>query len=118
MTSQPLISRRLLSLKLAAMLLLTCFRLKYTVLKKKINPFEAVNRKNNFDMSQKLDGKLQAILEKVEKLDIIESTLKSIQANLTKLESRTQKVEQFQTHAKKEVEDLQEGARFAKEQLK
>ena len=31
-----------------AAILCTCFGLKYAVLKKKINPFEAVNRKNNF----------------------------------------------------------------------
>ena len=72
----------------------------------------------DFDMSQTLDGKLQAILEKLEKLDIIECTVKSIQANLTKLEARTQKLEHFQAHVKKEIEDLQEGARFAEEQLK
>ena len=38
-------------------------------------------------------------LEKLEKLDIIESTVKSIQANLTKLESRTQKLEKFHAPA-------------------
>ena len=65
-----------------------------------------------------LDRKLQVILEKLEKLNIIESTVKSIQANLTKLESRTQDLEQFQAHAKKEIEDLHEGVRFAKEQVK
>ena len=69
-------------------------------------------------MSQTLDGKLQAILEKLEKLDKIESTVKSIHANLTKLEARTQKLEHLQAHVKKEIEDLQEGARFAEEQLK
>ena len=31
-----------------AAILCTCFGLKYAVFKKKINPFEAVNRKNNF----------------------------------------------------------------------
>ena len=31
-----------------AAILCTCFGLKYAVCKKKINPFEAVNRKNNF----------------------------------------------------------------------
>ena len=70
------------------------------------------------DMSQNFEGKLQAILEKLEKLDMIESIVKSIQASLTKLESRTEKLEQFQAHTKKEIEDLQEGARFAEEQLK
>ena len=44
--------------------------------------------------------------------------MKSIQANLTKLELRTQKLEQFQAHAKKEIEDLRKGARFAEEQPK
>ena len=70
---------------------------------------------SDLDMSQNLDGKLQAILEKLKKLDIIESTVKSIQANLTKLEARTQKLEPFQAHAKKEIEVLQERARFAEE---
>ena len=65
-----------------------------------------------------LDGKLQVILEKLEKLNIIESTVKSIQANLRKLELRTQNLEQFRAHAKKEIEDLHEGVRFAEEQLK
>ena len=31
-----------------AAILCTCFGFKYAVFKKKINPFEAVNRKNNF----------------------------------------------------------------------
>ena len=33
---------------LVVAILCTCFGLKYAVFKKKINPFEAVNRKNNF----------------------------------------------------------------------
>ena len=32
-------------LELKAAILFTCFRLKYAVFRKKINPFEAVNRK-------------------------------------------------------------------------
>ena len=43
--------------------------------------------------------------------------MKSIQANLTKLEAQMEKLEQFQAHMKKEIEDLQEGAKFAEEQL-
>lgn len=69
-------------------------------------------------MSQNLDRKLQAILEKLEKLNRIDSTVNSIQANLLKLESRTEKLEQFQAHVKKEIEGLQDGARFTEEQLK
>ena len=33
---------------IVAATLFTCFRLNYAVLEKKINPFEVVNRKNNF----------------------------------------------------------------------
>ena len=79
---------------------------------------EALSSSSDFDMPQNsVDGKLQTILEKLEKLDIIESTVKSIQANLAKLESWKQKLEQFKEYAKKEIEDLQERARFAEEQL-
>ena len=43
-----------LSTVVAAMLF-TCFRLNYVVFKKKINPFEAVNGKNNY--KEALDSK-------------------------------------------------------------
>ena len=58
-------------------------------------------------MTQDVGATLQAILAKLEKLDSIESAVKKIEANLKKLENRTRRLEDFQTTAKKDIEDLQ-----------
>ena len=63
-------------------------------------------------MTQDVGATLQAILAKLEKLDSIESAVKKIEANLKKLENRTRRLEDFQTTAKKDIEDLKEGINF------
>lgn len=68
-------------------------------------------------MTQDVGATLQAILDKLEKLDSIESAVKKIEANLKKLENRTRRLEDFQTTAKKDIEDLKEGINFTGHQL-
>ena len=68
--------------------------------------------------TQDVSVTLQAILAKLEKLDSIESAVKKIEANLENLEKRTQRLEDFQTTAKKDIDDLKEGINFPGQQLK
>ena len=68
--------------------------------------------------TQDVGATLQAILAKLEKLDSIESAVKKIEANLKNLEKRTQRLEDFQTTAKKDIDDLKEGINFTGQQLK
>ena len=44
--------------------------------------------------------------------------MKKIEANLENLEKRTQRLEEFQTTAKKDIKDLKEGINFTGQQLK
>lgn len=69
-------------------------------------------------MTQDVGATLQAILAKLEKLDSIESAVKKIEANLENLELRTQRLEDFQITAKKDIDDLKEGINFTGQQLK
>ena len=69
-------------------------------------------------MTQDVGSTLQVILAKLEKLDSIESAVKKIEANLENLEKRTQRLEDFQTTAKKDIDDLKEGINFTGQQLK
>ena len=68
-------------------------------------------------MTQDAGATLQAILAKLEKLDSIESAVKKIEVNLENLEKRTQRLEVFQTTAKKDIDDLKEGINFTGQQL-
>lgn len=68
-------------------------------------------------MTQDVGATLQAILAKLEKLDSIESAVKNIEVNLENLEKRTQRLEVFQTTAKKDIDDLKEGINFTGQQL-
>lgn len=69
-------------------------------------------------MTQDVGALLQAILAKLEKLDSIESAVTKIEANLEILEKWTQRLEDFQTTAKKDIDDLKEGINFTGQQLK
>ena len=69
-------------------------------------------------MTQDVGATLQAILAKLEKLDSVESAVKKIEANLENLEKRTQRLEDFQTTAKKDIDELKEGLNFTGQQLK
>ena len=68
--------------------------------------------------TQDVGPTLQAILAKLEKLDSIESAVKKIEANLKNLEKQIQRLEDFQTTAKKDIDDLKEGVNFTGQQLK
>ena len=69
------------------------------------------------NMSQNLAGKLEEILEKLKKLDVIESSVKNIEAKLKSLEERTDVLETFRQTAEKDINDLKDGANFTSAQL-
>lgn len=56
-------------------------------------------------------------MEKLEKLDTIELSLKKIESKLAKLETRTTELEAFKEEAKKDFRELKDGANFAEKQL-
>ena len=68
-------------------------------------------------MTQDVGATLQAILAKLEKLDSIETAVKKIEVNLKNLEKQTQRLEVFQTTAKKDIDDLK-GINFTGQELK
>ena len=68
-------------------------------------------------MSEEVAAKVQKILEKLEKLDTIELSLKKIESKLAKLETRTTELEAFKEEAKKDISELKDGANFAEKQL-
>ena len=63
-------------------------------------------------MAQELGPALQEILKKLEKLDVIESSLLNIQRQLGNLERRTQELEAVQSTSKKDIVDLKDGLNF------
>ena len=69
------------------------------------------------NMSEEVAAKVQKILEKLEKLDTIELSLKKIESKLAKLETRTTELEAFKEEAKKDISGLKDGANFAEKQL-
>lgn len=68
------------------------------------------------DMSE-VAAKVQRILEKLQKLDMIELSSKKIESKLAKLETRTTELEVFKEEAKKDISELKDGANFAAKQL-
>jgi len=68
-------------------------------------------------MSEEVAAKVQKILEKLEKLDTIELSLKKIESKLAKLETRTTELKAFKEEAKKDFRELKDGANFAEKQL-
>ena len=62
-------------------------------------------------------AKLQKILEKLEKLDTIELSLKISESKLASLETRAIALEAFKEEAKKDISELKDGANFAEKQL-
>ncbi|CAH3168662.1 unnamed protein product [Porites lobata] len=67
--------------------------------------------------SEEVAAKEQKILEKLEKLDTIELSLKKIESKLAKLEIQTTELEAFKEEAKKGISELKDGANFAGKQL-
>ena len=78
---------------------------------------EEEEEKDADSVSDEIGAKLQAILAKLEKLDTIESTLRTIQVKLENLEARTQKLEHFRTRAEKDIGELKDGVNFAEQKL-
>ena len=77
-------------------------------------PLATLNILPNKDIQKTLNE----ILEKLGKLDIIESSVYKPQATLLDLESRTKTLEGFQHKAVKDVNDLQESLSFTEEKYK
>ena len=71
-----------------------------------------------FYMSESFGGKLQEILNKLEKLDTIEVAVKNIDSHLKNLEERTKKLEVFQTVAREDLDDLKKRNDFSEQLLK
>lgn len=70
------------------------------------------------EMTQEVGTTLNNILKKLEKLDIIESSLKKIESQLGNLEIRTQELETFRDTTKKDVAELKDGLSFVGDQAK
>lgn len=69
------------------------------------------------NMSDEVAAKVQRILEKLEKLDTKELSLKKIESKLAKLETRMTELEVFKEEANKDISELKDGANFAAKQL-
>ena len=61
-------------------------------------------------MSDTVAGKLEEILKKLQKLDVIEASVKNIEVKLKNLEERTDVLE-------KDIKDLKDGANFTSTQV-
>ena len=64
------------------------------------------------DTIASISEQLKPILDRVKKLDIIENSVKNIEANLANLKARTAKLEQFEITAAKDIKDLKESTTF------
>ena len=62
--------------------------------------------------------KLNVILQKLEKLDLIEHSVNNLQMTLLKLEARTQTLETFQACAATDIEELKKSLNFIEENHK
>ncbi len=71
-----------------------------------------------FEMSETLDGKLQEILTKLEKLDTIEKSVKILQETLSRMGTRIQSLELAQASANRDINDLKESLNSAEDQYK
>ena len=69
------------------------------------------------DMTANMAKKLEEILERLKKLDVIESSVKSIETKLNCLEERTAVLENFRQTAEKDINDLKENGDFTSSQL-
>lgn len=68
-----------------------------------------------FEMTEKLEEKLQAILTKLEKLDAIEKSVKILQETLAGIDSRIQSLESAQASAYRDINDLKESLNFGED---
>ena len=68
-------------------------------------------------MTANVAKKLEEILERLKKLDVIESSIKSIETKLNCLEERTAVLENFRQTTEKDINDLKENGNFTSSQL-
>ena len=69
------------------------------------------------DMTVNFSEKLEEILERLKKLDVIESSVKNIGTKLNSLEERTAVLENFRQTTEKDINDLKEAGNFTSSQL-
>ena len=67
-------------------------------------------------MLANLDVKLEAILSKLEKLDAIETSVKSLQDTLARMDDRIRALESVQATSNQVINDLKDSLNFAEEQ--
>ena len=68
-------------------------------------------------MTANLAEKLEEILERLKKLDVIESWVKSVETKLNCLEDRKAVLENFRQTTEKDINDLKENGNFTSSQL-
>ena len=68
-------------------------------------------------MTANMAKKLEEILERLKKLDVIESSVKSIETKLNCLEERTAVLENFRQTTEKDINDLKENGNFTSSHL-
>ena len=69
------------------------------------------------DMTANMEEKLEEILERLKKLDVIESSVKSIETKLNCLEERTAVLENFRQTTEKDSHGLKENGTLTSSQL-
>ena len=69
------------------------------------------------EMTANFSEKLEEILERLKKLDVIESSVKNIKTRLNCLEERTAVLENFRQITEKDINDLKENGNFTSSQL-
>ena len=69
------------------------------------------------DMTANMEEKLEEILERLKKLDVIESSVKSIETKLNCLEERTAVLENFRQTTEKDINGLKENGNLTSSQL-
>ena len=67
-------------------------------------------------MPANLDVKLEAILSKLEKLDVIETSVKGLQDTLARMDDRIRALESVQATSNQVINDLKDSLNFAEEQ--
>ena len=69
------------------------------------------------DMTANMEEKLVEILQRLKKLDVIESSVKSIETKLNCLEERTAVLENFRQTTEKDINGLKENGNLTSSQL-
>ena len=69
------------------------------------------------EMTANMEEKLEEILQRLKKLDVIESSVKSIETKLNCLEERTAVLENFRQTTEKDINGLKENGNLTSSQL-